>query len=329
MFFTWDDVVRFVGEFALLEKSCCVSDELRGWNWSDPPILCVSSFRISVSDVVSICDSGRDIFLKYILNVRGKVGRSIVRGFIIHFAFRELVYSIKRSIYNHAVKSGFELLEYLKSEGKKIFFKIFDEFDLSNIDSDEVECLFWEVWKQGSTIYSGCLDKYFKDREFKYLDSIVRMVVPIDVEVMLDGSKIGLTNVRVDAILYPDIPIEIKVGEGIKPELALAGYALVMESIFRKPINFGIVVNVDIKNDLTISWKYRIVHIDDNLRLEFINERDRRLEILENKIDPGISSRCISSCPFYEYCHGKKVKIEKKAQERPSKKLKIRVLDRD
>ncbi len=331
MFFTWDDVIRLSGEFFELSKFCQVSDELRGWSWSDSPVLFVGSSFLSICDVVSICDSGRDLFLKYVLGIRGKVSKSIARGFVVHFAFREFIHSLKRVLYNGNVRSGFELIDALKIEGRRVFPKIFDEFDLSVLDNDEVEALFWEVWKKGMTIYSGSFDKYLRSIDTKYVDSIVENVVPIDVEFAIDGSRIGLTNVRVDALLFPNIPVEIKVGEGIKPELAIAGYALCLESIIKRPIDFGIVVNVNIRKDLTITWKYRIVNIDDNLRMEFLHERDKRADIVDKKIDPGLSPNCTPACPYYEYCHGEKTQIrklysEKKAQERPSKKIKVKII---
>ncbi len=325
--------MRLSEEFSSLERVCDVSCELRGWSWCDPPVLFVGSSRLSVSDVVSLCSSGRDVFLRYVLGVRGKFSRYIVRGLVVHVAFREFIHSLKRVLYRDCVRSGVELLEALKREGHAVFSHAFDDPVYSSLDAREVESLFWEVWKRGMTIYSGAFDRCLRNAsiDIRYLDSIVRMVVPLDVEFRIDGSRIGLSNVRVDALLFPCTPVEIKVGEGVRPELALTGYALALESVLRRPVNYGVIVNVDIRSDLTLSWRVRIVHIDDNLRLEFLNERDRRADIVDKKIDPGVSSSCPSTCPYYEYCHGKRSREdrayrERKAQERPAKKLKVRVI---
>jgi len=315
-----------------VEKSFDVSSELRGWSWCDPPVLFVGCSRLSVSDIVSICSTGRDVFLRYVVGVRGRFSKYVVRGLVVHVAFRELVHSLKRILYCGNVRSGVELLEALKKEGHLVFSRVFDDPVYSTIDAREVETLFWEVWRRGMTIYSGAFDRYLRnaDIDVRYVDSIVKMIVPLDVEFRIDGSRIGLSNVRVDALLFPNIPVEIKVGEGVKPELALTGYALALESILRKPINHGVVVNVDVRNDLSLSWKVRTILIDENLRLEFLHERDRRADIVDKKIDPGISPSCPLTCPYYEYCHGKLAEHkrslrEKKAQDKPSRKIRIKI----
>jgi len=267
------------------------------------------------------------------LGVRGRFSKYIVRGLVVHVAFRELVHSLKRVLYRDCVRCGVELLEALKREGHAVFSRVFEDPIYSSVDAREVETLFWEVWRRGMTIYSGAFDRYIRNAnvDVKYLDSIVRMVVPLDVEFRIDGSRLGLSNVRVDALLFPCIPVEIKVGEGVKPELALAGYALALESVIRRPVNYGIVVNVEFRSDLSLSWRVKTVHIDDDLRLEFLHERDKRADIVDKKIDPGVAPSCPTTCPYYDYCHGrvseeKRASRERKAQERPSKKLKVRVL---
>ncbi|NPA70671.1 MAG: type I-A CRISPR-associated protein Cas4/Csa1 [Crenarchaeota archaeon] len=322
-------------EFSELEKACDVSSELRGWSWCEPPVLFVGCSRLSVSDIVSFCSTGRDVFLRYVVGVRGKFSKCVVRGLVVHVAFREFIHSLKRILYSGNVRNGVELLEALKREGHVVFSRVFDDPIYSTIDAREVEALFWEVWRRGMTIYSGAFDKYLRnmDVDLRYIDSIVKMVVPLDVEFRIDGSKIGLSNVRIDALLFPYVPVEIKVGEGVRPELALAGYALVLESVLRRPINHGVIVNVDVRSDLSLSWRVKTIHIGEDLRLEFLHERDRRADIVDKKVDPGLASSCPVICPYYEYCHGKTSEYrstlrEKKAQDKPSRKIKVKIVKR-
>ncbi len=326
VFFTWDDVVRICREVAQFPRDF-VSDELRGWNWSRPPVLFTGCVRLGVSDVVGeFCSSGRDVYLRYVVRVRERVSERVFVGALVHRIFHELVVAVKRVLYGSLVESGMELLEVLKSEGKKVFSKVVD-FSNCPLSRDFVESLFWNLWSQGATVYSGMFDKIRRGRTVSFVDSLALQVVPLVSEVCLDGSLVGLGNVRVDAVLYPNIPVEIKVGQGGRGELALAGYALVMESLFSQPVDFGILVNVSVNQDGEVSWSWKLVQISDDLRLEFLHERDRKADIVDKQIDPGLSQHCSPSCPFYEYCTGKRVETrEKKAQDKPSRRVRIRML---
>lgn len=42
--------------------------------------------------------------------------------------------------------------------------------------------------------------------------------------------------------------------------------------------------------------------IDDELRQWFIEERDKKMHMIENEIDPGIAENCIYNCPYYSIC---------------------------
>lgn len=56
MFYTYDDVIRLTKIFGDLPTD--VSEELRGWNWNQYPLLPASRTKVSVSEVLGgFCDS--------------------------------------------------------------------------------------------------------------------------------------------------------------------------------------------------------------------------------------------------------------------------------
>ncbi len=325
MFFTWDDVVRICREVAQFPRGF-VSDELRGWSWPRPPVLYTGCVRLTVSDIVGeYCSTGRDVYLRYVAKVRERITERILLGSVIHKAFQELVTAVKRVLYGGNVETGTELFEQLKSEGRKVLTRVL-ELQEGTVPRERLESVFWSVWSQGAMVYSGMFDKLRRGRVPTHLDSIVSQVVPLTTEFVLDGSLLGLGSVRVDAVLYPSIPVEIKLGDTKRAELALAGYALVMESLFAQPIDFGIAVTVRVDGDGNVSWSWKLVPIDDNLRLEFLHERDRKADIVEKQVDPGPAESCPRSCPYYDYCVGRVTAAERKAQERPSiRRVRIRL----
>lgn len=326
VFFTWDDVVRICREVSQFPRDF-VSDELRGWCWSRPPVLFTGCVRLGVCDVVSeFCSSGRDVFLRHVLKVKGRVSERLFVGYLVHVAFSELVTCAKKVLYSGGIERGVDLVEVLKSEGRKVLVRILEQEECP-VSRDFAESVFWSVWTQGMTVYAGMFDKVRKGRSVQYLDSTVLQVVPLNVEVSIDGSLVGLGNVRVDAVLYPNIPVEIKLGDSTRGEVALAGYALAMESMLAQPIDFGILVNVKVSKDGEVSWNWKLVPITDELRLEFLHERDRKADIVEKQLDPGLAEHCPRACPYYEYCHGEKAREreEMKAQEKPVKKARVRI----
>jgi CRISPR-associated protein Csa1 len=97
--------------------------------------------------------------------------------------------------------------------------------------------------------------------------------------------------------------VDIKFGKPQKfHRLATTGYALVMESIYEYPINVGCVVYVTFQGDnLSIERDFHV--IDDELRQWFIEERDERMRIVEEEIDPGFAQSCPRTCFCWEECY--------------------------
>ncbi|MBM7623691.1 CRISPR-associated protein Cas4 [Sporohalobacter salinus] len=42
--------------------------------------------------------------------------------------------------------------------------------------------------------------------------------------------------------------------------------------------------------------------IDDELRQWFIEERDEKMRLIAEEIDPGLSDKCYQNCPYWEEC---------------------------
>lgn len=76
-------------------------------------------------------------------------------------------------------------------------------------------------------------------------DSLAAYVVPFFAEFPVEGYRLGLAPGYVDALIPPAIPVEVKVGAPAPWHRAeLAAYALVLESMFHFPVDFGILVYV-------------------------------------------------------------------------------------
>ena len=78
-----------------------VSEELRGWMWTEPPVAPLHDVKLGVSDVITgFCDSGRNVYLKYVEKIREKPNPILERGALIHQVHERAVSTAKKLIYN-------------------------------------------------------------------------------------------------------------------------------------------------------------------------------------------------------------------------------------
>jgi len=130
---------------------------------------------------------------------------------------------------------------------------------------------------------SSYLDKSISIGKYIDIDDIVSRVVPSIVEKHVDGSPLGLSsNLRIDMMLDNNIVLDIKTGEYRDfHKYTLAGYALAVEADLEKPIDFGVITYLSIKDGF-VKVVNDFYYIDDELRREFIAIRDEAMEILKS-----------------------------------------------
>jgi len=93
--------------------------------------------------------------------------------------------------------------------------------------------------------------------------------------------------------------------------LSFTGYALAYECDRHLDMNSGLIHQVLFKDSLRVPLHYntKIEPITNELRTQFANRRDAKLEVLRNGKDPGKPDRKIceqNECPFIPHCWGKK-----------------------
>ena len=126
------------------------------------------------------------------------------------------------------------------------------------------------------------------------------------VERIIDGSRIGLSNkLMIDAFEPGNVLIEFKTGkEEYFHRIALAGYALALESETNIPSDYGILIYIRLNGEPCPKILAKSVLIDEELRREFLDLRDQALSIILNEKDPGLPNQCHPQCPYKSYCEG-------------------------
>jgi len=299
LFYTFSDVIRLCRTFRGMP--CEVSEELRGWSWSSPPLLYPYSFQLPVSDLASgFCESGRFVYLKYVAKERERPNWRLRRGSLVHYVLSESSRAAK-SIVLRGVSDPQEFKGEFMEEGRKLLSSCKEQFK----DLKDVEKVFELLWLRAADAFSSELSRAASRSPYLSMDGLAFLVAPFTTEFPIDGSLIGLSKtLRVDLMVYPNILAEVKT-RGWRPdyEIGLAAYALAFESQYEVPINHGVVVLVRIdasKGDLKVYE--RLVRISDSLRQAFIDKRDGYARIVEESIDPGKAKSCDPDCPYLHVC---------------------------
>jgi len=303
MFFTWDNIKEISRNIRRISFEG-VSEELRGWNWSEPPVAPLHDIKLGVSDIVTgYCDSGRNIYLKYVKHAREKPNPILERGSIIHMIHEKAVATAKKIIYSLPDLSGEEFFDKFIGEKEKV-----SKAALSKVKVFEKERVLWiveKLWMKAALTYSAQLENSISRSRHLSRETIVSLTVPENAEFAIDGTLVGLTpTLRIDSLLPPGILVEIKT-RPYKPEyeLALAGYALAFESLYEVPVDHGVLLQVVLNEELrTVRFYQKIIAITDDLRTTFIERRDRLAGLVAMSEDPGMPSLCSPACPYLHVC---------------------------
>ena len=169
-----------------------------------------------------------------------------------------------------------------------------------------------EAMNKGRDVHDAFMAP-FRGEERSYEDPLLKRVyeegklrkaeakaegIPVSVEPEIPGSPIGLSSVLKPDFLVGFIPVEVVYGNGLeRKKLAVAGYALAVESWTGHPVDAAVIVRV---TERKTYWN--LVRIHEGLRRRFLELRDEVARMLSEKEDPGVADECPSACPFKEVC---------------------------
>ncbi len=254
-----------------------VPEELRGWNWHSPPLKPYYDVKLPMYIICSqYCPTRRDVYLTFVEKVRGEENFKIRLGKAVHSAISEAITKAKKGNFDSKPP------EY---------------------GNDAIDKAVKSVWDY---TMSFCRTAYLKVRaEQSYAsdDDVVLTSIPFLVEHRMDGTLLGCSGIiAVDCYDYMrNIVFDVKVGD-FNPNFRLytTGYALVLESLYEIPVDIGCIVSVNFGDRMSVVKD--IHYIDANLRSWWIEERDRKAEIVFNETDPGRAENCRDTCMFRSVC---------------------------
>jgi len=281
-----------------------VSNELRGWNWNQPPLASSYEIKLALSEVASkFCSTGRDLYLKRVLGEKASPNILMIEGLILHDVLAKIFIKAKKLIYTLGVSQFFSIIEELS----KIDYSIDEKWkkSLEKQDLAKIEKEIRIIWDFEHRSITSRLQETLAKQPYISEDSLAYLALPLVLEQRLDGSFLGLSHhLSTDAFVFMEpMILDVKFG-GAKDfyRLSTTGYALVMESLYEYPVNLGCLIYPKFLEDgrLVIDKDFHI--IDDELRQWFIEERDEKMRMIFDEFDPGKPDKCWEFCHYKEKC---------------------------
>ncbi len=281
-----------------------VSAELRGWNWHEPPLEPLYDVRLGVWEVAGrYCESGRDLFLRRVRDCALKPSPAMAAGSVYHSTLSELLVSVKRIVYQVGVAECIGALSQLREPGPARIAAVVERIPPEHRETVGRNCS--SLWRFEADRVVARVQEVLATYPHVGVDSLVNQVAPVIVEHRLDGSFLGLSkNLSTDALLVSGpMVVDIKFGEPRDfHRLSTAGYALAMEALYEHPVDAGCLVYVRF-NGGGLRVERDLHLIDDELRQWFVEERDSKMKMVFEEIDPGRADSCRpEECPVGEGC---------------------------
>jgi len=299
-FLTDDERKKLLKNYLPKSREQGIAEELRGWNWNQPPLEPVYDLYLPIYQIAGkYCESGRDLYLNRVMKKKSSPNEAMRRGSLFHELVVKLLVYTKKLIYNFNVDA-----ENILSELKLFLPRFLESATVTEDHAFEIRQQIELVFNYMLSIISSRLHETLARQPYIGEDSLAAQVIPFVLEQRLDGTFLGLSpNLSADAFVFSEPMImDLKFGNQESfHRLATTGYALVMEAVFEYPINVGCIVYGNFKNGrLNIVKDFHI--INDELRQWFIEERDEKMRMIYDEIDPGKADKCYSSCPYYSHC---------------------------
>jgi len=271
-----------------------VSGELRGWSWHQAPLKpYYEDVKLPMYAVCSkYCPTDRDVYFSNVEKIAGTLSFKMGLGKLLHGVVSDCLQSfISRTKLDFDVWQQRIRWEEIPVKAEEVLEPAGRVWDYL---SKQCEARFAEM---------SARQPYASERD------LVASTVPFLIEHKISGELLGLSGLlSLDCYDYlRSIMFDLKVAS--EPQdwgrLTPTGYALVFESVHEVPVDVGCVAYLNLKGDQIVTKK-DLFFISDELRQWWIEERDRKLEIVAEQRDPGkpVRSQCREDCMYFQACYG-------------------------
>jgi CRISPR-associated protein Csa1 len=293
MYFLSDvDKKKLLGSILPLARSTGVSEELRGWNWNNPPLKPAYDERIPMYSVCSkYCPTSRDVFLGRVLKVQPKMNERVLQGVALH---RVVSTALNAFLDGQGVDFDLWYDKILKAAGIA---------DQPNRIHDAAS----KVWSFTVASCNNEVQNRTSEQPHASKRDILATALPFLVEHKVTGELLGLSGLlSVDCYDYlRGVVFDLKFSQEERDwyRLAPTGYAMVLESVYEVPVDVGCAIYAWFQAG-ELRLRRDLFFINDDLRSWWVEERDEKIRMVAQRKEPSIASKCYEDCIYWEVCRG-------------------------
>jgi len=290
----------------------------RGWSTRAliPADLADPEWFLSVSDIAySYCPTDRYLYFKKIENKRAYTTWPSFQGRILD----DLIPKIYENIFKYSIETKISRFNLVKNCGclfddlLEDYRKQIDDADIEDDPGEEEHELFIEYLKKLITYEVGVASSFLNFRVSNLFDINVeaefRVLFPFDFKLKLLAPRLGISgSAECDFLFNRKIIGEVKSSKWYEfYNVGLAAYALAYEVDRTEKVNLGVVVCPLFEKSRNVplyKGNSKIKIINEIWRKIFITNRNKRIELVKNEIDPGkprTLSKC-KGCGYYREC---------------------------
>jgi len=304
-FFTDEEKKHLLRYYLPRARERGVVEELRGWNWHQPPLEPVyRDVVLALYEVANAyCPTGRDVYLRRVHKEKGKPNLAMIQGTLFHAVVADVITAAKRAIYSEGVANYRVIVERLQHHPVRLPGDRLEQLAPEEFADTRAKAEVLAAFEKTRVL--ARLQEILTRQPYIGEDSLVSLALPVVVEQKLDGSFLGLSpNLSTDAfVFWEPMVIDIKFDRQRDfHRLTTTGYALVMEALYEFPVNLGCIVYGEFRGDRLIVRKDLHI-IGEELRQWFIEARDEKARLVAEEIDPG-KGQCYEDCPYHHLCWG-------------------------
>lgn len=293
---------------------------LRGYNpkmWVRPELMEV---KLPVNAIAyNLCITGRDLYLERIKGFKSPetweryTGRLIDSVYKISHELCEAYVlrqtNIKSNLETYLVKNQNKIINQAKVEHSPVLSKMSPQPNQSLVRS--FDGTLRKIVRSEGRIASALIDFEIGRVEGATPKGIFDEYLGFNTNVVLRSPHLGFTGkVSPDFIYRHEVIGDIKTGTWQEFFMYTAiAYALAYEEHTRRDMNYGTILYPEFPRNQRIPVYHHtsIEFLSDPMRLAFKAVRDRKLQIIHDKEDPGkpnSKDKCDPGCPFLSYCWG-------------------------
>jgi CRISPR-associated protein Csa1 len=271
-----------------------VSKELRGWSWYQPPLKpYYDNVKLPMYAVSSkYCPTDRDVYLRNVEKAYPTPGAKVGLGKILH----------------GVVSDGLQAFLQHRSMDFEAWWQTIRWSEISE-KPENVREPSKRVWEFLSKVCEAKLAEVSSRQPYASELDLMASALPFLVEHKISGELLGLSGIlSLDCYDYlRAIMFDLKIASETREwhRLSPVGYALVFESVHEVPVDVCCIVYLNVEKDKVFLRK-DLFFANDELRQWWIEERDKKLEIVAERKDPGKpeQSQCEKDCMYFNVCYG-------------------------